>query len=361
MPGITSFQFMDNDGRVLESQNSDILVMPASNMKVVSGYAAYRLLGKDHVFRTVFSVSGKSLFVSGDPTFLLDGPKLIEIGEEIRSTGNGIDEIVLDTSCMDKVPYGPGWMIDDRKYTYQAKIAPFSVNEGSSPGHETSLSSLTDPHGEKMKPVGNQLRFFAEALWKSIGLNGKADYRIGRAGGGDVLYTYSVVLADLLKHIESVSCNFSIEVLTKLLPYKTDGVRGTWRRGVKKVYGVMSELGLDTGEIKILDGSGLSRLNLLTTDFLSSLIHKISVSGDRDFLKLLPSSGMGTLSSRFADLGQYGINAKTGSIEYCSSLTGYSHKTGTSFSIVINHFTESSGPLPEKVDNILRAELAKIG
>lgn len=361
MPGITSFQFIDSNGRVIGSQDPDLLVMPASNMKVVSGYAAYRLLGRDHVFMTHFSLKGNALCVHGDPTFLLDGPKLLEIGRAISAGNPKIEEIVLDNSLMDQTPYGPGWTIDDRKYTYQSKIAPFSVNEGSTTGHNPPLDRLSDPHGEKLKPVRNQARFFAESLWKALGLNSEVHYRLGKDSGGKVVHTYSVTLIDLLKHTESVSCNFSIEVLTKLLPYKTQGVKGTWKRGINAITRVLKGLGLDLDELKFMDGSGLSRLNLLTTEFLSRLVYKISQSEDRDFLKLLPSSGTGTLSKRFPDLADYGINAKTGSIKYCSSLTGFSRKTGISFSIVINNYTDGPGSLPEKVDHILRTELKKIG
>lgn len=361
MPGITSFQFIDRDGKVIASQEPDLLVMPASNMKIVSGYAAYRLLGKDHVFRTHFSVKGNSLLVSGDPTFLLDGPKMMEIGSQISAVFPKIDEIVLDTSAMDSSPYGQGWMIEDRMYTYQARIAPFAVNEGSTTGRHPALNELVDPHSEKMKPVGNQEKFFAEALWKSLGLKGEVQYRHGRETGGKTVFTYSVTLAELLRHIESVSCNFSIEVLTKLLPNKLDGVKGTWKGGIKAIYGVFKDLGMEADELKIMDGSGLSRLNLLTTGFLSRLVHTISRSEDSGFLELLPSSGIGTLSSRFPDLAEYRINAKTGSIEYCSSLTGHSRTTGTSFSIVINHSTEDSGALPGRIDEILREEIKKVG
>ncbi len=360
MPGIVSYQFLGPDGSVLSSQNADTLVMPASNMKVVSGFSAYKLLGRNHDFETRFSIIGSKLIVSGDPTFLLSGPELQKIGNEIKAKSSIIKEIVLNTSCMDSSPYGSGWMIEDRKYTYQSKIAPFTVNEGSIPSGEVNVGKLIDPHSESLVPVQNQHMFFAQALWDAIEIPGKLRYVVGNETGGELLFKYTKPLTEVMRHIEEVSCNFSIEVLTKLISNKRDGRRGTWKRGIQEIYGVLKGMGLDTGEIKIVDGSGLSRLNLLSTNFLSNLVYRISKSNEKEFLKLLPSSGMGTLKSRLKTVEELGINAKTGSIAYCSSLTGFVEKLGVSFSIVINHSPEPDKNLPGKVDEILLRELQKL-
>ncbi len=361
MPGIVSYQFLDKNGNVLCSQNPQTLIMPASNMKLVSGFSAYRLLGSDYVFKTTFSVKGDKLIVSGDPTFLLDGPKLLEIGNTISESNCEIREIILDTSSLDFLPYGSGWMIEDRKYTYQARIAPFSVNEGSVHAGDHELEKLIDPHMESLKPVQNQLRHFSQSLWKAIGLSGKAKYSIGSETGGKLLFTYSVSIKDVIKHIEEVSCNFSIEVLTKLISFKMDGKKGTWKRSIKCIYKAMKEMNLDTSEIRIQDGSGLSRLNLLTTDFLSNLVLQIAKSDEKEFLKLLPSPGSGTLKERLPELKESGMHAKTGSIAYCSSLTGYIEKLGVSFSIAINHSPEPDNLLPKMVDEILLGEIRALG
>lgn len=353
MPGIISYQFLDRDGNVLSSNNSNTLLMPASNMKIVSGFSAYRILGRNYVFKTDFSVAGEKLIVSGDPTFLLNGPRLLELAKAIGEKASGVKEIILDTSCMDSKPYGDSWFIGDRKYTYQSKISPFSVNEGSFAGRETDLDQLTDPHAEKLKPVGNQLKFFAESLWKALGFSGKPVYRTGKRIQGKQVFSYEVPLVDLIRHIETVSCNFSIEVLTKLISHKVDGRRGTWNRSLKMIYGVLKQLGFNTAELRIKDGSGLSRLNLLTTGFLSTLVHRIQISGDRDFLKLLPAPGEGSLKTRLGNFKERGLHAKTGSIEYCASLTGFIERDQVSFSIIINHSEIPDELLPAKIDEIL--------
>lgn len=360
MPGIVSYQFLNSNGEIISNQNPDMLLMPASNMKIVSGYGAYSILGRDYLFNTDFSIKGNTLQVSGDPTFLLSGPKLQEICNRIRERNPHIERLVLDTSCIDSKPYGSSWMIGDRKYTYQSKISPFSVNEGSIPPDLSDLEGLNDPHGEKMKPAQNQVKFFSQVLWKGLGLDGEAKYSTGKIEETTPVFTYSTRLEEVLTHIESVSCNFSIEVLTKLLSHKLDGKTGTWKRSIKAIYGVMKNLGLNIDEIKIEDGSGLSRLNLLSTGFLSNLIYRISRSDDSEFIKLLPQTGIGTLQKRLHDLDELSIHAKTGSIEYCSSLSGYVDKLGISFSVIINHFTEKDENLPNVVDEIIRENLPQL-
>ena len=73
MKGIFAYTFLDRYGNTIVSQNGQLPLMPASNMKIVTGYAAYRTLGKDFKFKTSFTDEGSKLSVSGDPTPLLDG------------------------------------------------------------------------------------------------------------------------------------------------------------------------------------------------------------------------------------------------------------------------------------------------
>lgn len=359
MPGITAYTFVDPKGKVLSSNNGNTLIMPASNMKVVSGYSAYRILGKDFTFRTQFSHEGRDLIVSGDPALLLDHPGIAEIGRKIAARNPVIENIVLNTSSLDRESYGPGWMMEDNRFTYQAKIAPFTLNEGSMPSKSSQHipETIDDAHSEGLVPSRNQERYFAENLWAAMGLSPPVSYKISNSRIAPPLETYSVPLRDVLRHIETHSCNFSAEILTKYLSRFTDGSPGNWSRGTRLILDLMKNMGLDTDEIRIADGSGLSRLNLLTTDFLARLIHRISDSDDREFLEILPEPGEGTLRNRLSDLKDLGIHAKTGSISYCSSLTGYIGSMGISFSIALNHFTMDDNDLAKLVDNILRNEI----
>lgn len=96
-------------------------------------------------------------------------------------------------------------------------------------------------------------------------------------------------------------------------------------------------------DIFIADGSGLSRLNLLTPAYISTLLLKISKSTFyQDFFNSLSTSGMsGTLKRRLNSKELKGkIHAKTGYIRNVRTLSGYiDTKNGErlSFSILINN------------------------
>jgi len=93
---------------------------------------------------------------------------------------------------------------------------------------------------------------------------------------------------------------------------------------------------------------------LLSTNLLGSLINKIERGSHSMFLDLLPEPGTGTLKNRLLEFKDLGIHAKTGSVSYCSSLTGYIRKYNVSFSIIINNSIDKPEELSNSVDNILR-------
>ncbi|MHB1813032.1 MAG: D-alanyl-D-alanine carboxypeptidase [Thermoplasmataceae archaeon] len=362
MPGIVAYTFLDKDGNVISSKNSEILLTPASNLKIVSAYISYKILSRDFLFKTFFKVKDGILYVYGDPTPLLDGQKLEEIGEDLVYDSTNINKIILDTSVLDSKFYGKGWSMDNNNFPYQTKISPFSVNEGCVPLNKGpfDLHDLNDVHNRLTIPVKNQSGFFARCLWKSIKGNYKVSYGLDTKNSeieeqGGIAFTQSI--KDLIKHIETYSCNFSAEILTKYLSHFVYNRMGNWKDSTSFILEYLGKMGFDESELAIVDGSGLSRLNLLSTNFLASFIYKIQQNGDNEFIDLLPKPGLGTLSNRLKELSEFGINAKTGSLSYCSSLTGFSRKHGISFSIIVNNSKDKPEDLTAEVDGILRKNL----
>lgn len=350
MKGIFAFSFLDRYGDVIISKGGQIPLMPASNMKILTGYAAYRILGRDYHFSTEFRREDDTVEVSGDPSPLLQGLDLNHIVQAL-SDGKPVRNVVFNSDRLDSRPYHPSWELEDRKFTYQAKITPFSVNEGSVPRGKGpfEVSSLSDPHGTQHKPARNPLKTFERSICSlSEDLAKKTD----SLGNSDTAL-HAESISQVISHMETVSCNFSAEVLQKYLGHKTTKKKGSWKNGPQAVVDLLNKMGLDTDGIAVADGSGLSRMNLLKTDLLASLIHNISQSGDGDFLKLLPAPGSGTLSKRLAVVSQFGIHAKTGSIGHCASLTGYMEKPQVSFSIMINNSTEPGSVLTDRIDSFI--------
>ncbi|HLH85587.1 MAG TPA: D-alanyl-D-alanine carboxypeptidase, partial [Thermoplasmataceae archaeon] len=181
MTGVLSYSFIDREGKIIVEKDGGVPLMPASNMKILTGIAAYKFLGEGHKLNTYFSMAGRDLLVSGGPSPLLTAAELEGLAQGIIKMGHEVNRIVIDNSIFDKNQYGPGWMIDDRKYTYQAKISPISVNEGCLPRgwKDADLKDLPPAHtGENLHPVQSQSRSFCNLLWKSLGKTGKPIYAI---------------------------------------------------------------------------------------------------------------------------------------------------------------------------------------
>jgi D-alanyl-D-alanine carboxypeptidase/D-alanyl-D-alanine-endopeptidase (penicillin-binding protein 4) len=76
-------------------------------------------------------------------------------------------------------------------------------------------------------------------------------------------------------------------------------------------------------DIKIVDGSGVSKNNLVTADFMSDFLILKSKKDDFDsFKKLLPTPGEGTLKNRMLYFKD-NLYAKTGTLSETSAIAGY--------------------------------------
>lgn len=355
MEGLISYCFRNGEGKILSAKNQYISMLPASNMKIISGYAAYRILGSQFTMKTKFICEGNRLLISGDPCPLMGGEDLSKIlsDMDVRNLGS----IVFDNTVMDHSHFGYGWEIDDMGKCYQSRIVPYAINEGCTDSAENIFSPMMQPddlHAKCRYSVPDQYYNFSHYIGKILGTNKDPTYEINQVENVDTGYVHQEPLTDILKHIEIHSCNFSIEVLTKYLSYRKGKRKGNWHDSVEIIDKMISTMGINTEGIRIVDGSGLSRHNLLTTSFLSEFIWNVGKRGDYDFIHLLPSPGNGTISGRLTDLGDMNINAKTGSFSYCSSLSGYIGKLDVYFSIFLNNFNLDDGEIASKVDDILR-------
>ncbi len=132
-------------GEVLYQMNPTKLVMPASNMKVVTLAAAAERLGWDYTFETRLLAAGPiergvlkgDLVVvgSGDPTINGRAGNLTAVFEDwaarLRESGiSAIDgRIVADDRAFDTESLGAGWSWDYLVYGYAAPVTALQFNE----------------------------------------------------------------------------------------------------------------------------------------------------------------------------------------------------------------------------------------
>jgi D-alanyl-D-alanine carboxypeptidase/D-alanyl-D-alanine-endopeptidase (penicillin-binding protein 4) len=110
----------------------------------------------------------------------------------------------------------------------------------------------------------------------------------------------------------------------------------------------LAEAGIDPAGYNLLDGSGLSRLDLVTPSTVLKLLRYMYHSPARDpWLSILPVAAQdGTLSSRFGGTPAAGrVYAKTGTLSHVSTLSGYLQRPSgdwIAFSILVNNYAGHS-------------------
>jgi serine-type D-Ala-D-Ala carboxypeptidase/endopeptidase (penicillin-binding protein 4) len=145
-----------------------------------------------------------------------------------------------------------------------------------------------------------------------------------------------------LQIINKRSQNLHAEMLLRTLGAEFRG-KGTNEAGLEVVRNFLVEAGIDSERISLSDGCGLSRDNLITPRFQTSLLQFLSKRPYYDlFLDTLAISGTdGTLRNRLSSTEVRGsIHAKTGTLNGVTTLSGYmTTKSGRNlvFSIFANH------------------------
>jgi D-alanyl-D-alanine carboxypeptidase/D-alanyl-D-alanine-endopeptidase (penicillin-binding protein 4) len=311
-------------GSILYSQNPTRPLAPASNEKLPLAYAALVQLGP--AFRIETDVLGQGeqdgtswlgtlvLKGNGDPTLSRAGLRSLAVqvrDDGIRSVTGGImgDESFFDTRRT-AAGWKPSFFIDE-----SPPLSALVVNRARVGRYVTRSPALAAATA------------FRDAL-ETAGVDVQGPIRVGR--GDD----FSIPLADLqsptlaamIRYMDRESDNFTAEMLLKQLG-ATQLDQGTSAAGASVVMQTLAQAGIPTAGVRIVDGSGLSRLDRLTANAIAALL-KVAW-GDPlirpVLLASLPVAGVnGTLEDRLRNPPARGrVLAKTGTTEVASALSGY--------------------------------------
>jgi len=149
-------------------------------------------------------------------------------------------------------------------------------------------------------------------------------------------------LAEIVRHTNEMSINLYAESILKTIGWEHHN-NGAEKTGIQSVSSFLSGHGLDTLHLKMFDGSGLSRKNRVTTDFLARFLHKMSAGKNEEYFTCyLPAAGInGTVRSLLKDSPARGnVWAKSGSMRNILSYTGFCRTASgklVSFSIILNN------------------------
>ncbi len=168
---------------------------------------------------------------------------------------------------------------------------------------------------------------------------------------------YSPTLDRIVYVINKNSNNLYAEQLLKTIGLKKEKF-GSTDNGIKAEEPYLKQMGIDPDNIQIVDGSGLSRLNLVTPMQINNLLRYMYKSKSfKSFYESLPIAGIdGTISRRMINTrAQNNVHAKTGYINSVRSLSGYVTTADgemLTFVIITNNFLVPL-PLAENIQDLV--------
>ena len=370
-------------GDTLYSKNAGKLIMPASNMKIITSAAALTLLGPDYTYRTTFLADGPvhdslldgNLLVigRGDPT-ISDNMRGVAttvmdaLADSVRA--HGIREVTGSLARVgDAFPdsiHGYGWEWDDLGEYYAAGVDELIFNEGMAP---TTLRPPPDTvrdslySGPAKDPATGYLNAFNDALLrKQITVEaGVMDSILPTPFKMDTLFTFmSLPMRNIIPALMKPSQNQIAEILLKTIGLERGGM-GTADSARKIVGQLLLSWGVQPDGFVIRDGSGLSRHDLVSPETIVRVLDRIQQdTAFAVFYNAMPIAGVdGTLKDRMKGTPAEGnVHAKTGSIASARSLSGYVTTADGErliFSVLSNNWTTPSSEVTGIADQIAAA------
>jgi D-alanyl-D-alanine carboxypeptidase/D-alanyl-D-alanine-endopeptidase (penicillin-binding protein 4) len=311
-------------GTVVFAQNGARALAPASNEKLPLTFAALVRLGP--TFRIETDVLGDGeldgtvwngalvLKGNGDPT--LSRADLRALAAQVKAAGirSVTDGIVGDESSYDARRVVSGWK------------PSFFIDES------PPLSALVVGRARVGRFVTRTPALAAATEFRDVlrmaGVTVAGPVRTGRAADWSepLASVSSPTLAAMLRFMDRESDNFTAEMLLKQLGL-SELDRGTSASGASVITDTLLEAGVPMTAVRIVDGSGLSRLDRLTANALATLLEKAwaDPAVQPTLAASLPVAGVnGTLEDRLRKPPARGhVIAKTGTTDEASSLSGY--------------------------------------
>ncbi len=389
-------------GDTLANLNKGKCMVPASNMKLVTTAAAYLRLGRDYRFNTTIATDGQikdstlcgNLYIIGGGDPLIGNLFSYLPKEDVPFskwnkilTDNGIARIegavVGDGSYFCGELRHSDWSTEDER-----------SKDGVVPSGLTWRGKMGDsiPDG----PLAAATHFRRWLIANGIPVSGTAAETGARQpsdgqcpdrapleghGGALCLSRTAIVMPDsltilgtaqsaTLNHIASIanhqSDNFCAETLLKAIGKSNNG-SDDYDTATAALHRALSPIGLagPSAGMRFADGSGLSRKNYLSPEFLVSLLRGMARSRCyKDYLHSLPQPGRadGTLKTRLPKAPSAvkdRIYMKSGSMNGVRCFSGYilpsdgNSQNTICFSIMVNNYVGSQTKLAPVLDALI--------
>lgn len=340
------------DGRVIFALGEAGPMQPASLMKLVTSAVAWRRLGPEARFVTRVVTSGTVqdgvlagdlyLVGAGDPTLQRAG--LAALAAQLRADGlrRVTGQLALDATAFATPSYPAGWVVDDLAEAYAAPVTALVLED-----NVATVSGRAVPLGS---PGDAAAAAWREAI-AGAGITGPGRSGVGAAPAGarELARLTSPALRELLPRLNRDSHNLSAECVYRALG------DGDPRRAACLVLEELERMGVASGDVRLEDGSGLSRYDLVTPRALATVL--VRLVGEPGYRASLSVAGQtGTLRRRFqAQPLQGRLLAKTGTMAGVAGVAGYLEVGDRRYVAVLlaNGFTGPARAVHGLLDSIL--------
>ncbi|MFK7810688.1 MAG: D-alanyl-D-alanine carboxypeptidase/D-alanyl-D-alanine-endopeptidase [Saprospiraceae bacterium] len=394
--GTTGFVVADiKTNEFLFEKSADTYFTPASNTKILTLYTALNVFG-DSMPTLRFSHSNSQVIIqgTGHPSFL--NPDFPTERDDVFSFLKEQKEPITFCDCnFQEEKYGSGWSWDDYYYSFQSEksslpvygnVATFIKKKKDKPAKihpkyfENQTTSVIDSFTERtsisrswdsnqftinQKPNNTFTKrkrpFRADAITIAQLLSDTLTKNIqtcnNRCTKQSFNEFYSNISAkDIYKEMMLNSNNFVAEQLLLLCAnqlFDTLTITRSIDWAQDSLFYFLKQ------QPKWVDGSGLSRYNMMTPKSMVQVLQQLYKKMEpAQAFELFPAGGKtGTLENWFTDYKQPFVFAKTGSMRHIFCLSGYltteSGKT-LAFSFMQNNYVGSTKNLKKEIEKILQ-------
>ncbi len=406
-------------GPTLYSRDAQKYFTPASNLKLLTTAAALQKLGANFRIRTSIYQNGNGVLRvvgRGDPS--LSDTQLQILAQQLKQKGiTQIQRLIADDSYIQGDIVNPTWQWEDVQSSDGAPVSSFILNQnifsfklvpqavGKSlqvvwidpgeakqwriinqsvtvPQNQPSYVNVTRELSGTVLQIQGQLttnsepslidlpvvapnyyflRRFRTALATEKITLGQTLVVNGGVNQEEIAFVESPPLAELLMETLQNSNNLYAEALLRALAVKKIRLKNQTSAdvGLEVVKASLTKLGVDPANYILVDGSGLSRRNLVTPEaFVQILRGMAKTPAAYIYRASLPVAGKsGTLKGRFQDTPAEGIvQAKTGTLTGVVSLSGYLNAPKYEplvFSIIVNQSDQSATVIRQAIDEVV--------
>lgn len=347
------------DGKAIAGHNEEKALIPASIMKSVTTAALLEEVGADYRYHTRVYVDGAqnlgilrgNVIVVGacDPS-LGSGHEpessdfIDEIVESLRVMGiHKIEgKIIIDESEFAGSPRPDSWMPADFKQSYGT--GSHALNFGDNSSGRNSVENPAAVFESRLKAAMRESQITLE------------EKELGEGRRVQILDHMSPTVDDIMRSCMMRSDNLFAESMLRTYG-KQRGGDGSTPDAAAKESAYWTKKGMPLDGVSIIDGSGLSRSNRVTADFMGAVLTEMSV--DANYASFFPLAGQeGTLKKFLAGtpLDSY-IALKTGSMKGIQCYAGYKldddYVPTHAVVIMMNDITKSRKTAKRAAENML--------